>query len=261
MVDGIFHRLFKTMLLSCCFFTSTFSWNVHTSVDRSSFTLGDPIHFHVMMELPKDVQCVPPEPEKLFGNLTVKEWNINRSPKDSKDSVFIDYILTSYIPENCTIPSLPFVIKSPSSADTVFSQTHPLQFMSVIAAPPAGSKDSTIDIKNLKPQQIAGNPPRFWLWISVIIASLIVLSAIALYISRKFKKKEIVPPPVPPYEEAIMALGALHGKRLLEKGLIREYVFELSEIFKRYIERRFSINASEFTTEEMVAWAGASGLD
>jgi hypothetical protein len=38
-------------------------------------------------------------------------------------------------------------------------------------------------------------------------------------------------------------------------------VFELSEIFKRYIERRFETNASEFTTEEMVAWAGASNLD
>jgi hypothetical protein len=261
MVDGTIHRLLKIMFLLCCSVMTAFSYDLKTSVDRNSFTLGDPIHFRVMMELPKDVQCVPPEPEKLFGNLTVKEWNISRSPKDPKDSVFVDYILTSYIPENCTIPSIPFVMQSPASTDTVFTETHTMQFMSVITPPAAGSNDTNIDIKDLKPQQLAGNPPKFWLWITIILGSVAILAAIALYLSKKFKKKEIVPPPVPPYEEAIMALGVLHGKRLLEKGLIREYVFELSEIFKRYIERRFSTNASEFTTEEMIAWAGASGLD
>lgn len=261
MVDGTMHRLLKITLLLCSSVTTLFSFDIKTSVDRTSFTLGDPIHFRVMIELPKDVQCVPPEPEKLFGNLSVKEWNINRNPKESNDSVFVDYILASYVPENCTIPSLPFILQSPASADTVFTEKHALQFISVIEAPAAGSNDTTLDIKDLKPQQVAGNPPKFWLWITIIIGSVVVLAVIALYLSKKFKKKEIVPPPIPPYEEAIMALGVLHGKRLLEKGLIREYVFELSEIFKRYIERRFSTNASEFTTEEMIAWAGASGLD
>jgi hypothetical protein len=261
MVDGTIHRLLKITLLLCCLITTAFSYEVKTSVDRTSFTLGDPIHFRVMMQLPKDVQCVPPEPEKLFGNLKVREWNINRSPKESNDSVFADYILACYVPENCTIPSLPFYIQSKASTDTVFTDQHTIQFMSVITPPAAGSKDSSVDIKDLKPQQIAGNPPKFWLWITIILGSVAVLAAVALYLSKKFQKKEIIPPPIPPYEEAIIALGVLHGKRLLEKGLIREYVFELSEIFKRYIERRFSTNASEFTTEEMVAWAGASGLD
>ena len=35
------------------------------------------------------------------------------------------------------------------------------------------------------------------------------------------------------------ALSLLDGKTYLAKGMIREYVFELSDIFKRYIERRF----------------------
>jgi hypothetical protein len=130
-----------------------------------------------------------------------------------------------------------------------------------VITPPAGGADSTIDIKDLKEQQLAGNPPRIWLWILIIVLSVCIISLLILFLTGKVRKKAVAPPPVPPYEEAIMALGVLHGKRLLEKGLIREYVFELSEIFKRYIERRFDTNASEFTTEEMIAWAGASGLD
>jgi hypothetical protein len=193
--------------------------------------------------------------------MTVKEWNINRSEKGTKDSVFVDYILTNYIPENCTIPSLPYIIQSTTSIDTLYTDKITLQFVSVITAPPGKTDSSAIDIKDLKAQQIAGTPPRFWLWALVIAGSLTVFGLLALYLSKKFKRQEVIPPPIPPYEEAMMALGVLHGKRLLEKGLIREYVFELSEIFKRYIERRFETNASEFTTEEMIAWAGASNLD
>jgi hypothetical protein len=34
----------------------------------------------------------------------------------------------------------------------------------------------------------------------------------------------------------------------------------LSDIFKRYIERRFGTNAAEFTTEEMLDWIKRSAL-
>ncbi|MBN1600406.1 MAG: hypothetical protein JW915_02300 [Chitinispirillaceae bacterium] len=260
MVEMISRRFIKTVFIFLPLFAGVFSYELISKVESTSFTLGDPIYFRVTMELPDSVQCIPPEPEKLFGSITVREWNINRMENGANDTVTIDYILTSYIPENCTIPSLPYILQSGSLSDTLYSEKITLQFMTVIT-PPAGGADSTIDIKGLKEQQVAGNPPRIWLWIIVIVLSIWIISLLILFLTGKIRKKTIEPPPVPPYEEAIMALGVLHGKRLLEKGLIREYVFELSEIFKRYIERRFDTNASEFTTEEMIAWAGASGLD
>ena len=82
-----------------------------------------------------------------------------------------------------------------------------------------------------------------------------------IFIKKRLSKPEKLPPPKPAYEEAIEALGILHGKRYLQQGLIREYVFELSEIFKRYIGRRFGVNAEEYTAEELIAWLGVSGLE
>jgi len=38
-------------------------------------------------------------------------------------------------------------------------------------------------------------------------------------------------------------------------------VFRLSDIFKRYIGRRFGANAADFTTSEMLAWIRFSALD
>ena len=64
----------------------------------------------------------------------------------------------------------------------------------------------------------------------------------------------------PPYEEAIEALDRLEAKQYVAKGMIRDYVFELSEIAKRYIERRFEVQAAEFTTEELADWTKRSPL-
>jgi hypothetical protein len=64
----------------------------------------------------------------------------------------------------------------------------------------------------------------------------------------------------PPYEEAMEALDRLEAKHYVAKGMIREYAFELSEIAKRYIKRRFEVQAAEFTTEELLDWAKRSPL-
>ncbi len=42
--------------------------------------------------------------------------------------------------------------------------------------------------------------------------------------------------------------------------MVREYVFELSEIFKRYIGRRYDTIAPELTTEEIVSWLEFSDI-
>jgi hypothetical protein len=38
----------------------------------------------------------------------------------------------------------------------------------------------------------------------------------------------------------------------LAKGLIKEYYTEVTEIIRRYIERRYGIEALEMTTEEIL---------
>jgi hypothetical protein len=50
------------------------------------------------------------------------------------------------------------------------------------------------------------------------------------------------------YEE----LEKLKGEHLIEKGIVREHYFRLSDIFRRYIENRFAIPAVEQTTQELL---------
>jgi hypothetical protein len=114
---------------------------------------------------------------------------------------------------------------------------------------------------DLKAQQKTGGADIRSLWILLIIA----LAVLAYYLLGKYLKKKPgedapVVPLKPPYEEAIAAIAELESRKLLEQGNIREYVFDLSEIFKRYIGRRYETIASELTTEEIVSWLEFSGI-
>lgn len=235
--------------------TSAVTKELKTSISQSQFTVGDKISFTVSANVTKGAQFVLP-PEQSFGKIAIKDWNIQKSEKPDFDSILVQYVITSYTPENCTIPSLQFLIKSAESIDTLYTSPQALQILSVI-----NQTDSSIDIKSLRNQQIAGKAPLFWLWFIIVAAIITVLIFLSIHLGKKTRKTEKILPPKPPYEEAIEALAILHGKRYLQQGLIKEYSFELTEIFKRYIGRRFEVNAEEYTTEEMTAWLGVSGLE
>ncbi|HLV30698.1 MAG TPA: hypothetical protein VKY57_03905 [Chitinispirillaceae bacterium] len=237
--------------------TASYPVTLKTDINSDKLTVGDILYLKISANIPKNSVLVPPETENHINNIVIKEWNTTKTEFEEFDSISVDYTLTTYIPQNCTIPSLPFILNnSEETTDTLFSKAIPLEVISVIT-----EADSNIDIKDLKPQQTAGKAPMWWLWVIGSLLLITVLILLAKILFRKTQKSFAPPPPKPPFEEAISAIHELEYKNYLQRGLVREYCFELSEIFKRYIARRFYINAEEFTTEEMVAWLGISGLE
>jgi hypothetical protein len=227
---------------------------IYSTVNQHELSVGDRVLYTVTMLVPKDAAVVPPDPANSFGSLAVKGWNSRKAELAKADSLSFEYALTTYKAEPCTIPSIPFILEKGDTIDTLSTQSVPLTVI------PLCRSDSA-DIMDLKPQQVTGKRPLLWLWflLGTMVAAVAVI-AVRYYI-RKRRKVLPPPPPKPPYEEAVEALAALEAKQYLMKSMIREYVFELSEILKRYLERRFGINAAEFTTEEMLAWLGISPLD
>ena len=58
---------------------------------------------------------------------------------------------------------------------------------------------------------------------------------------------------LPPEELAKKELADLLASGLLDEGHLRHFVFGLSIIFRRYLERKYQIRAAEHTTEEILA--------
>jgi hypothetical protein len=227
-----------------------------TAISQDSLFVGDRVHLCVSMLVPKAAMIIPPSTDTGFGRFAVKEWNSDKVEKSNVDSLSFKYVITLYTTEQCTIPALPFVQVQGDKKDTLYSQKVPLRLVLV------NNTDSTNpSIKGLKPQQAVGSPSLAWLCLLLGIGIVAAgIYALKRYVKNKGKgKKEALPKP--PYEEAMAALALLDEKQYLSKGMVREYVFELSDIFKRYIERRFEINAAEFTTEEMLDWTKRSTLE
>lgn len=92
----------------------------------------------------------------------------------------------------------------------------------------------------------------YW-WVIVLVAA--VAAGAYWYISRRKKNKPLVPKPVKvldPVEEAISSLKRLKEMKLWEQGREKEYFTELTEILRRYLVRRFGINAMEMTSREIM---------
>jgi len=73
---------------------------------------------------------------------------------------------------------------------------------------------------------------------------------ILFYINRKQKRarENKRPAHVVAFEE----LEKLQKEKLIEKGVVKEHYFRLSDIFRTYMENRFSIPAVEQTTQELL---------
>jgi hypothetical protein len=247
-------RFFYQLLIMLTLFQAADSAVIYSTVNQRELSVGDRVYFTVTAMVPKGAAVVPPDPASSFGSLVVKEWNSKKSQLAKADSISFDYVVTTYKAENCTIPSLSYMVENGPDHDTLRTESIPLVVV------PLCRTDSA-DIMDLKAQQVTGKQPLLWLWL-LLAAVMLTVTVIAIrFFLRKLKKAPPTPPPIPPYEEALRALAALDAKQYPLKGMIREYAFELSEILKRYIERRFGTNAAEFTTEEMLAWLGISPLD
>jgi hypothetical protein len=107
------------------------------------------------------------------------------------------------------------------------------------------------DIHPLKPVVDMGLDLSWWPYAA---AALLILAALILawrLWHRRQKPLAEAPaiPPLPPDEEALQRLAVLTADKTIDR---KQYYFQLSEILRFYVERRFDFPAAEMTTEELL---------
>jgi len=97
---------------------------------------------------------------------------------------------------------------------------------------------------------VAPPEPLAWLWPAVIGA--VVLLVIGLIVWRIWRKRRlpVQEPVIPPEVSAREGLAA--SRRLLDEGLYKEFVIEVSRVLRIYIEDRFALRAPHLSTEEFL---------
>ena len=112
------------------------------------------------------------------------------------------------------------------------------------------------DIKDIKPIAKISAPWAHYIWKILAILGLLALGYFL------WKKRERNKPAVKtestvmltPEQKALKELQELKKQEMMKLGRIQEHFFELSEIFRRYLENRFHFPAQEWTTEEIITY-------
>ena len=109
------------------------------------------------------------------------------------------------------------------------------------------------DLKDIKPLAKIEAPWSHYFWKTLVILCLLGL-AYALW--KKWQNKSDSKPKnisiLTAEQQAMKELKALEKRDWMKLGRIRDHFFELSEIFRRYLENRYFFPAQEWTTEEIL---------
>lgn len=97
-------------------------------------------------------------------------------------------------------------------------------------------------------------------WGGIVLGILAIIGGIVWYIRKRNQKEEGEEPKViytiPPYEIAMRELSRLEEQRLWQKGEIKEYYIELTDVVRTYIEGELGVQAMESVTHEIIADLG-----
>lgn len=220
--------------------------SVKAEIDRGTITIGEKVEYRVTLTHGEDVQLlsqIPPpttdpfEVKKVYDLLEKQGEEI----VEGRRFILTAYELGEFILEPVTIQY------RTKGGEPKTIQTNRL-FITVRSVD--ANKPKT-DIRTVKGTL---KLKRAWKWLGIFLGLLAILAAGAFWWVRRKKLMEgrVEEPDLSPEDEALWKLNRLYDSDLLRRGRVKEYFLELSEILKRYFEKRFEITALESTTSEIL---------
>ena len=232
------------------------------AVDRAVATTGDIITYRVTVDYAEGYEVEFPEPGAEIAGFRIVDAG-REEPRVGKGRVVEDqwYKLRADLVGSYILPpvTVGYRLRPEPVEDTVAEvgvaapawetvETSAI-FVEVESVLP-GDGEAT-DIRELKPlRRIEGPIP--WLW---IIGGLVVLAALAIafHYYLEYRRRALAVPPEPPHVIAFRALDALRETDFGDPIAVRRFYFAISEVLRSYVEGRFGLNATDLTSEEIVA--------
>jgi hypothetical protein len=249
MVKKIASIIFVLFTLTGFSFAQNIS--VEASTDTTSYLIGDYIHYKIQIKAYKSLSVTGPAvSDTLAGMELISQQAPQKEENDNESVITYIYTFSKYDSSNVTVPSVPVFYKA--KADTAIRYVNTNQVYFTVRPLKVNVKEDIKDVK--EPLRI----PLDWKWVVFwILIALIIITAV-YYFYRKYQKRkaEYIPEKIvikiPPHITALKSLRTLREKQLWQKGMIKEYHSEITEIIRRYFEERFELPALEMTSGEAV---------
>ena len=242
-------QIFFLLLL---FSTAIFAQKrVETSIDTTKNKIG--AEFKLTLKTSVDTLSKVVFPNlKSFGKLEViQSYPIDTVKNNDRYELIKKYGLTQFDSGRYVIPAVKIVINNkPYLSDSIAVE--------VANVPVDTLKQKMYDIKDIQPANDSiGN---WWKYLLGFLLIHIIAAGVYFFLKHKQKKKieeEVYKTPI---EKATSLLNNLEKKELWQKGAIKEYYSELTDIARNYIEEAIEIPAMESTTSELIAGLRAASV-
>jgi len=257
------NAVYKFLLTLICFlfFSSTIAWpkspiTIEAKTDKARATTGDIITYTITLKHDADIKPSIPDFSVIDGfdvhetlaskskNTTgqVEEKYTAKLRADRIGSYTIPPIAISFeVTKNDFSKPIPGEIRTPEVT---------IEVVSVLRL--QGEPTDIRDIKDIVEVDKNWTPWFFWGLNLLLLMAFLYL----LWKYRSVKNKQPVKeaPALPTHKIALHELDTLKRKGLLDRGEAREHFFELSEIFRRYLGKRYQFPALDWTTEEITEY-------
>jgi hypothetical protein len=223
-----------------------FSQKITTSIDSSQIKIGSQFKLTIKASVNAKDKVVFPE-GKFFGALEILEsYPVDTIKNNSQYELIKKYGLTQFDSGRYTLPNL--LVKINQTAFRTDSLSILVNNVKVDT-----TKQQMYDIKNIIATEEAPSS-EWWKWL--LLLALIVASGFASYfIIKKIQKRKETAEEffASPIEKAIAYLQNLDKKQLIQKGEVKEYYSEMTDIARTYIEESVNVPAMESTSSELIA--------
>jgi hypothetical protein len=232
--------------------------SVSTRISPDTFTLGDIATYSITVQHDPDFHPAAPVIEALKGLEFIEQGE--SAPQEISGQTVHEYWYKFRIDNigKLTLPSVQVAFKAPDQKQTgkdiqgtILAPEVSFEVQSLLSLP--GNTEGIHDIKPLE------DYPLPWLNYFWMALAGVALLALLYFLWCKWKSQPFslnLPPPIPELtaeQLALEELEKLKNKEWLKIGRTQEHFFDLSEIFRRYLENRYQFPAREWTTEEITA--------
>ena len=246
----------RMLLLAVCLLTGITAGAQQTlidvKVDTADILIGQQTTLHVTVTTDPNRRIIIPLPGDtlMTGVEVLSVSDADSTIADGRLIIRRDILVTSFDSSLYLLP--PFV--AIDGSDTIESDQVALKVSTVPVD--VDNPEQFYDIKDVwKPPFVLAD---YYPWIFGILTALFIICVIGYLVQRYRRHRSEVPvkpaePELPPYEVAIRELDSIKDQKLWQQGLNKEYYTQVTDTLRRYISRRYGVNAMEKTSEEILA--------